>query len=179
MFNKNNALQIAKMFNANNTAATECHNYDGICCNCQHDGCCGDYQCVSQPQTTVVSMPIKAKIGNPEEFIDNNRCLAEIKEDGNCKPYAVGYDDYYDDFITDRIISMREIESTYTPYVRDMATIMRSSNALLMDELDKVRRTEMATMVEYNTQVSTVILQTMADMYDELSKKINSIEQRI
>ena len=75
---------------------------------------------------------------------------------------------YYDDYITDRVFYMRNIESNYDIPTTKAADILRKNNEIIMDEIDTMRRTEMATLMEYFTQQNLLILQTCRDAIEDI-----------
>ena len=91
-----------------------------------------------------------------------------------------GYTDdpNYDEYIADRIFRMRDIEhEQYNSTVNDIGSLLRSVDTMFMHELDDIRRQEMATMVEYNTQRSIMLCQQMIDFIDDIDKRLTKIEK--
>ena len=93
-----------------------------------------------------------------------------------------GYNDdpNYDDYIADRIFRMRDIEhEQYTPAVNELGSLLRSVDTMFMHELDNIRRQEMATAVEYNTQRNIMLFQQMVDSIDDINRRLTNIEKAL
>ena len=79
---------------------------------------------------------------------------------------------YYDDYISDRVFCKRSVESNYDNSVIEDADLLRRNNEMIMDELDSLRRTEMATLMEYFTQLNLLVMQTCKDDIAELKRML-------